>query len=251
MSQVIPFELESLAAAKRYQRWIYESVEPFLGQRILEIGSGIGNISQHLPTREKLILSEANPAIRVHLKEKLPNTERRFVSDLGFSDKPSQTFGGQGIDTVVSFNVMEHVEDDVALFADLVRLLCESSAKGPKRLVTLVPAHPFAYGELDKKFGHFRRYTRKSFKRAMELALENQNVEFNFRSYYMNAPALLGWWLNGKVLKKSEIGTANMELFEKLCPLIKPVDNFLQRKLKFPFGNSLIAVVELKKTTLH
>lgn len=117
MSQQIPFELESLASAKRYQRWIFETVEPYLGQRILEIGAGIGNISQHLPTREKLILSEVDPTIRGLLKDKLPNTERRFVSDLGFSDSPREKFANQQIDTIVSFNVIEHVENDVALFS--------------------------------------------------------------------------------------------------------------------------------------
>lgn len=67
----------------------------------------------------------------------------------------------------------------------------------------------------------------------------------------MNAPALLGWWLNGKVLGKSEIGSGNMELFEKLCPVLKPIDNFMQRKLRFSLGNLLVAVVELKKPILN
>ncbi len=48
----IDFELESLSKARNYQRWMYESVAPHLGVSILELGAGIGNMSQWLPKRE-------------------------------------------------------------------------------------------------------------------------------------------------------------------------------------------------------
>jgi 16S rRNA A1518/A1519 N6-dimethyltransferase RsmA/KsgA/DIM1 with predicted DNA glycosylase/AP lyase activity len=54
----LPFELEILKDATNYQKWAAQAILPYLGERILEVGSGIGNMSQWLPVRQKLVLSE-------------------------------------------------------------------------------------------------------------------------------------------------------------------------------------------------
>jgi len=51
--------LGELESATRFSTWMYETVEPFLGDIILEIGSGIGNISRQLPVRTLLSLSDS------------------------------------------------------------------------------------------------------------------------------------------------------------------------------------------------
>lgn len=246
MAQDIPFELESLANAKRYQRWIYDEVKAYLGQRILELGSGIGNLSQHLPLRERLILSDIEPHLLAELRKKVPEKDHLSIVQVSVDQALNQRFGDEDLDTIVSFNVLEHVEDDVALFRDALALLRKSKAPGKKRIVTLVPAHPFAFGAIDKKFGHFRRYSNSSFKKLVKKAAGEEYQALSYKSFYMNIPALLGWWLNGRVLGKADIGSGNMELFEKLCPLIRPVDEFLHKALKVPFGNSLVTIVELR-----
>ncbi|RYZ92160.1 MAG: methyltransferase [Proteobacteria bacterium] len=243
----IPFELSSLADAKRYQRWLYESVQPFLGQRILELGSGIGNLSQHLPVRERLILSDIEPGLLEELKRKVPPQPNVTVTQVQVSDQLSETFKAENLDTIVSFNVMEHVENDEALLRDLLKLLSQSNAPGPKRIVTLAPAHQFAFGEIDKQFGHYRRYSSKSFRDLLDRAAGGSRTNFTYRSFYLNLPALLAWWLNGRVRKISQIGSGNMELFEKLCPIIRPIDTFLHRALRLPFGNSLVTIIELRR----
>ena len=42
----LSFELESLSLAVNYQKLVYETIEPYLGNSIIEVGAGIGNISQ-------------------------------------------------------------------------------------------------------------------------------------------------------------------------------------------------------------
>jgi SAM-dependent methyltransferase len=247
MSQEIPFELESLSNAKRYQRWLYESVRPWLGKRILELGSGIGNLSQHLPVRERLILSDIDPLLLKELRSKVPFLPAISVVQVDPSQALAETFRHENLDTIISFNVLEHVEDDARLLTEAWQLLRESKANGPKRIVTVVPAHQFAYGNLDRQFGHFRRYSRRSFRQLIESAVGEDRKSLRFRSFYMNLPALLGWWLNGRVLGKSQIGAGNMKLFEKLCPVIRPLDTLLQRALRFPMGNSLVVIIELRE----
>lgn len=246
MLQEIPFELESLANARRYQRWLYESVRPFLGNRILELGSGIGNLSQHLPVRERLILSDIEPILLKELEAKIPSVKGLSIEKVDPAVPLARAFAHENLDTVVSFNVFEHIEDDEAVLRDLLRLLRESGTTKPKRIVTVVPAHQFAYGNIDRGFGHFRRYSRRSFRHLLEKAADGNSASYRYKSFYLNLPALLGWWVNGKVRGKSQIGSGNLKLFEKLCPVIRPVDTFLHRALRLPLGNSLVTVVELK-----
>lgn len=241
-SPAVPFELQSLADAVRYQHWLKDAVSPFLGRRLLELGSGIGNLSQHLPVRERLILSDIDPELLKILRAKMPETDKISVLQATTTEPLSARLRGENLDTVVSFNVLEHVEDDGALLRDMISLLRESKAPGAKAIVSLVPAHQWAFGTIDEKFGHFRRYSVGSFKASLARAGVNKLDRSNFHARYLNLPGLLGWWVTGRLLKKREIGDGNMRLFEKLCPVIRPLDEFLHRGLRFPAGNSLLAV---------
>lgn len=246
MSADIPFELSSLAKARRYQKWIYEITEPYLGSRILEIGAGIGNLSQHLPVREKLILTEVEPSLFKILQGKIPARPGLSLSQVEIGQPLSETFAKENLDTIVSFNVIEHVENDEALFRDFLQLLLKSNAVGPKRIVTLVPAHPFAFGPVDRKLGHHRRYSKAGFKSLVQSAARGLPMTFGFQSLHMNVPALIGWWVNGRLLGRDEIGEGSVQLFESLCPIIKPIDKLLHGTLRLPLGNSLITIVEVR-----
>ena len=50
--------LERMAAAPRYNRWMFERLRPWVGRRVLEIGAGIGNMSAFLVDRERLVLTD-------------------------------------------------------------------------------------------------------------------------------------------------------------------------------------------------
>ena len=41
-----------LSRAERYNRWMLEQLAPWLGQRVLEIGSGIGSFTRYLVGRD-------------------------------------------------------------------------------------------------------------------------------------------------------------------------------------------------------
>src|SRR5882762_1065888 len=48
--------LECLAGAVRYNAWMFDRIRPWIGSQVLEIGSGIGNLSAFLVDRERLVL---------------------------------------------------------------------------------------------------------------------------------------------------------------------------------------------------
>jgi SAM-dependent methyltransferase len=239
----IPFELRSLAAARNYQAWVYRSVEPLLGKRILELGAGIGNMSRWLPVRERLILTESEPTLCEMLRESLgdrASDPRVSTASLDLSNADIPRYAAENLDTIVSFNVLEHVEDDRAAIASLCEILRKSQAPGPRRLVSFVPAHSWAYGAMDKTFGHYRRYSRG----RLASILREVAPDARHTSSYFNVVGLAGWIVNGRVLGKSQIGMGSIAAFERICPIVAPVDDWLHRYLKLPMGQSLISVAE-------
>jgi hypothetical protein len=239
----IPFELRSLAAARNYQAWVYRKVEPFLGRRILELGAGIGNMSRWLPVRDRLILTESEPSLCEMLREGLgerASDPRVSCQSFDLAQSDLAPYIAENLDTIVSFNVLEHIEDDSAALARLCEILRKSQAPGPKRLVSFVPAHSWAYGAMDKSFGHFRRYSRQ----RLESILEQVAPETKLSHSYFNVVGLAGWLVNGRLLGKSQIGMSSIDAFEKLCPIVSPIDDLLHKHLRLPMGQSLISVAE-------
>src|SRR5579872_5787954 len=68
----LPFALDTLAEAHEYQRWVFDAARPFLGRRILEVGSGIGNMSQWLPADDLLVLTDTDPELVALLRKRVP-----------------------------------------------------------------------------------------------------------------------------------------------------------------------------------
>ena len=238
----VPFELASLARAIRYQKWIYRTVAPFMGDRILEIGAGIGNMSKWLPVRDRLILTEIDPSLLKILRAEMSKSTAPIVSVSSFDlfKDDQKPWLAENLDTVVSFNVLEHIEDDEAALARLCELVRNSKSKGPRRIVTFVPAHAWAFGGMDRTFGHFRRYS----KRGLKDLCRKVAPEAKLTLRHFNAVGLAGWVWNGRILGKKQIGTGALEAFEKICPIVSPVDDFIHKKLKLPLGQSLLAVME-------
>jgi SAM-dependent methyltransferase len=247
MSSNLPFELIALAEAQKYQRWVYDMIKPYLGNRILEIGAGIGNMSRWMPIRERLILTEYNPQFLKLLKNKIYDSRTdadlskiRFEQYDILNESPER-FCEDDVDTIVSFNVLEHVEDDEKSLSSLLTVLRCSQAPGPKRLINFVPAHNWAYGETDRKFGHFRRYS----KRRVVSLVKKLAPEARFFCRHFNFMGLWGWILSGRILRRSSIDKSVIRTFELLNPLARFLDLIAHRFLHLPLGQSLMFVIEL------
>ena len=103
-----------------------------------------------------------------------------------------------------------------------------------------MPAHSWAYGEMDKAVGHYRRYTQKMFRSIHNhVAPDAKLILMPFNFY-----ALWGWLVNGRLLGRKKLSMPLVGLFEKLCPFLKIIDNIIIRKMRVPLGNSLIVIQE-------
>jgi SAM-dependent methyltransferase len=220
--------LERLAAAPRFNRWMFERLAPWVGTQVLEIGSGIGNLSTFLADRPHVTLTDTEPYYLERLRERFRDSPNVAVTRLYLPDVDG-ALAAERFDTVVCLNVLEHVADDVGSLRAIRPLL---QPRG--RLILLVPALPALFGSLDEALGHQRRYTPRALRDRLAAAgFRARHVE------YFNLAGIPGWWLTGRVLRRRMIPAGSLGLFERLVPLFR-----LERWLPWRIGQSLIAIAE-------
>src|SRR6266516_470234 len=74
--------LERMAAAPRYNRWMYERLRPWVGRRVLEIGAGIGNMSAFLIDRDRVVLTDTEPYYLARLRARYADQPHVTVAEL-------------------------------------------------------------------------------------------------------------------------------------------------------------------------
>src|SRR5256885_1460028 len=230
--QVGAATLERMAAAPRFNRWMFERLRPWVGRRVLEIGAGIGNISAFLVEQtpvDRVVLTDTERYYLGRLRERFAGRPQVSVAELRL---PAVSPGlvAERLDTVVCLNVLEHIEDDAASLRAMHDLLRPGG-----RLVLLVPALRALYGTLDEALGHFRRYVPDELRAKLSAAgFRVRHVE------YFNLAGVPGWWLTGRVLRRRLIPTGALRWYEALVPLFR-----LERLLPWRIGQSLIAIGEV------
>ena len=218
--------LERLAVAPRFNRWMFDRLAPWVGNTVLEVGSGIGNLSQFLMDRARVVLTDTEPAYRAHLERRFGHAPHVGVRELTLPDVPPD-LAGKMFDTVICLNVLEHIERDREALAAMSGMLGPGGG-----VVLLVPALPALYGELDVALGHFRRYTPRTLRAVFaEAGLRVQHLE------YFNLAGMPGWWFVSRVLRRPLIPSGSLRLYDALVPLFR-----LERFLPWRVGQSLIAV---------
>ena len=219
--------LDTLAGADRLNRWIFDQVKDFLGERVLEIGSGVGNMTRFLLSRKLVVASDIDPHHLDRLRRRFVEGDRFRVQRVDAADIDVEALAPFALDTVMGLNVLEHVGDDETALAHVHEMLPPGG-----RLVLLVPAHQALYGSLDAALDHHRRYGREELREKLERAgFRIEHLRF------FNAPGILGWWLNGKVLRRRVLPGGQVKLFDWLVPIFR-----LEEHLDLPFGLSLITV---------
>jgi len=224
--------LDAISGADNFNRWMYDTISPYCSGNILEIGSGIGNISKYfLADKANITLSD----IRDEYCGKLQKTFVDFspeiinvnIADSNFDENYQHLF--EKFDSIFSLNVVEHIEDDKLAMKNCKKLLKQNGT-----IITLVPAWNALYNEFDKALEHYRRYNRKTLKKLV-------GAEYKIiHTQYFNLIGILGWILSGSILKKKTIPKGQMGLYNKLVPVFKIIDKIIFNKL----GLSVICVAE-------
>src|SRR5208282_5507024 len=208
--------LERLNRAPRFTRWMADVILPYIGDRVLEVGAGIGNMSVHLMPRSIYWATDVNPHYLdylVTLRSTRPYMRVAYTNAADGGTFPS----GQSFDTVVCLNVVEHVEDDVCALRNIRAAVADGG-----RAVILVPCGPWLYGSLDEVLGHYRRYTKDQLRQVAQEA--GFHVE---RILKFNRPGVPAWWLNGRVLRRKTFGLGQIRMLNVLTPVFRFLDPWL------------------------
>jgi SAM-dependent methyltransferase len=220
-----------MSAAKNYFAWQARLALPNLGRRVLEIGCGAGNFTAHLMDRELVVALDHEPRMLEHLRERFPNAPNlQTVLGEAEDEQSISRLATLDLDSCICLNVLEHVRDDVAALRAMARAIRPEGT-----IVLIVPAFPSLYGPVDRKLGHYRRYTRQSFAAtAHKAGLAVREMR------YLNAPGFFGWWLNAHILKRDAQSAAQIAIFDRyLVPLAASMESIFRA----PFGQSLFAVL--------
>jgi SAM-dependent methyltransferase len=224
--QELALVLEDLTEATNYVEWIYEQLEPFLGDRVLEIGAGHGTFTRRIAQsgREVVATDASKRAIEV-LRNNLmgiDNATAVFAEGAEF-----ESLGR--FDSALLVNVLEHIEDDESA----LRNLREHVLPGGHLLV-FSPAHPNLYSKFDRSVGHVRRYRR------------SQLIETADRAGWeivsatpMNALGAVAWWVFAKQMRQTPTKQWSAKLFDRYGV---PLSRTIEHRRTPRFGQSLLLI---------
>jgi glycosyltransferase involved in cell wall biosynthesis len=221
--------LQRMKKLHRYNQWIFSKFQPYLGRRVLETGSGIGNITKFLLDRDLIIATDVEPKYLTLLKNTFGKYKKFMIEQLDISGTEVKRYQSYHIDSVICFNVLEHIEQDEKPLKKIFELLEPGG-----RLLLLVPSHPWLYGSLDEHLGHQRRYGKKELRNKLETA--------GFRVIFLkhfNRIGILGWFLDSRILRRKRLPLFQLRIYNLFVPLFK-----LEKFFPLPFGTSLLAVAE-------
>lgn len=219
-----------MARAGRYKRWSLALFHGFIGDSVLEVGVGDGGFRALLPASSRYVGLDIDADLLDRVRRDNPGG-RYVQADVQDPDLAAAV-GGSGFDSVLCFNVLEHVEEDGLAVRNLLSVLRPGG-----HLLLFVPAHRALYNDLDRLAGHLRRYTIQGVR-----ALVPGDHEI-LRLGYVNPIGAVGWWANNFRRHESleDRGVRwQVILFDRLALPLSRLLTPLTRRL---FGQSVAAVV--------
>ena len=227
--------LERMAHLSRYNDWIWRSIAPHVGERVLEVGAGIGNMTRLMYGRELIVATDVELPYLHILRNRFSRNPTIRVAKVDLnSDDDCDALKDYAFDTVVCLNVLEHIEDDRGALRRLYDLLVPGG-----RLALFVPADQRLFGAIDEQVGHFRRYSMDQ----LRAVIESEGFEV-VEAFHQNYFGRFGWWFNGRILKRSHLPAGQSRVFDLLVPLLRRIEGKNPRK-----GLSLIAIASKPQTS--
>lgn len=232
---ITDFGLHELEIGNIYAAWIFSIIKPFIGNKILELGSGIGAMIPYYKDCPFVIVSDINREYLKIIKKRYRENRKLGVIRLDITEitaAQQRVFIKQNIDSIIAINVLEHIKDDLCALKNINRILSSG------RLILFVPALPIIYGSLDEAFGHQRRYGKDELIRKIERA----GFEIEFIKYF-NLMGIIWWYLIGSIIRMRNLSRQTGYLLRVVVPLLRRIESVIP----IPIGQSLIVVAKKKR----
>ena len=210
--------LDSLDEAPQFNEWMYESVRPWVGTRVVELGVGRGNMSKFIRRHDHVLLTDYRLDYLTDLKQKWSRQGNLQIGKLDMQLREDyEQVREFAPDTVVFFNVLEHIEDDRAVLRNLFETVPANC-----RIVILVPYGMKLYSEFDKALGHFRRYS--------EWELEGKMRDAGFQvenQFFFNKVGVFAWYVANTLGGQKALKPWQLKIYGLLTPLFRLLDGIL------------------------
>ena len=210
--------LNNLTGTPQYLSWLCRKLRPHVGDTVLEVGAGIGNVAGRLIGKRLLYVAGEKDPLYLHaLRNRFLRTPNVAVQQID-PEKPADLAGlEQCFDTVLCLNVLEYVEDPAAVLDSM-----RATLKPEGVAVVLVPQNHRLFGSLDRSLGHKRRYTAAEMRRLLESRGFAPLSVYNF-----NKAGTPPWWAYSKMAGSRRISKPVLKLFDKTVWLWRHLDPLL------------------------
>ena len=209
--------LAHLACSQKTAKRVVSLFSEYLGSRVLEVGGGLGQISDVLIDDDiDLVTLEPDAHLFGKLKEKYdqlsnPEVQNLTVEGLLVEGKLAAEF-----DSAIYVNVLEHIADDNSELINVGKFL-----KTGGNVVIFSPALPILYGTMDGLSGHFRRYTKSELiDLVRDSGFEVIHVE------YFDFVGIFPYFFMYRFMKVRTIGSGGMFVYDNI---ILPISTVLGR----------------------
>jgi 2-polyprenyl-3-methyl-5-hydroxy-6-metoxy-1,4-benzoquinol methylase len=209
--------LAHLACSQKTAKRVVSLFSEYLGSRVLEVGGGLGQISEVLIDGDiDLLTLEPDPHLFGKLEEKFHSLPKCEVQNLTVESLLVEGKLAAEFDSAIYINVLEHIGDDSAELINVRKLL-----KSGGNIVVFSPALPILYGTMDGLSGHFRRYTKSELIGLVkDSGFEVIHVE------YFDFVGIFPYFFMYRLLKIRTIGSGGMFVYDNI---ILPISTMLER----------------------
>lgn len=208
-----------MAMLTPYYRWVLDLFGDRLASPVADAGAGMGHLASLLRDDVgQLVLLEGGEENLAALRQRFAQAGNVDVVDCDLT-RCRDAIASRGVRTIVTLDVLEHLPDDVAVLRQFHAALPPGGT-----LLVKVPALPWLYGPVDAASGHYRRYTRRMLRTAVETA--GFTVE---RCHYMNIAAVPSYFLKSRILKRNTnyshtFSAKQIDRIRRVMPWLRKLD---------------------------
>lgn len=216
--------LEYFDLAQNYRNYQLSLINKYIGNKILEVGPGRGEIIDNFvkDKNKKIYLADIDKDLCKILEGKFNGKNVKIInSDIKTIDEK--------FETILYMDVIEHIEKDEDEVKNAIKKLEQNGY-----LINIVPAFQFLYSSFDKDVGHYRRYNKESF---IKLA-EKNNVKIVELKYFDSIGFLilcLSKFLKIRGNNKTKFGI-------QLWNFLMPISRLLDLIFFYSFGKSIVCI---------
>lgn len=195
----------------------------------IDVGAGAGGVTASLGWRpDRLMALEGSETLCRQARDR-----HSLTAVVGHGGHIPVRTGAAGV--VVALDVIEHVDDPVAMLAEAGRALGDGGL-----LIVNVPAHEWLWSGADELLGHVRRYTRP----VLRAQLEEAGFSVIWMSHVFSW-LVLPAWVRRRFTTDAErqLGLDDTSpTLDRVAMILTALERALVRVVPLPFGTSILAV---------